>query len=72
MKIFIFLFIIHCAFTIGQTQSSWFWQNPLPQGNDLCSVCFINGVTGWAVGGAGTILKTTNGGNNWTLQPSVS
>ena len=45
----------------------WRWQNPLPQGNGLYSVCFTNSVTGYAVGDAGTILKTTDGGLNWTI-----
>lgn len=45
--------------------TQWFWQNPLPQGNVLNSVEFINSNTGWAVGDKGTILKTTNGGINW-------
>ena len=30
------------------------------------SVCFTSAGTGYAFGGSGAILKTTNGGNNWT------
>lgn len=37
----------------------WFWRNPLPQGNTLASVAYYNG-TYVAVGGAGTILTSTN------------
>jgi predicted CXXCH cytochrome family protein len=44
---------------------SWFWQNPLPQGNDLRSASWINASTGWAVGVTGTALKTTDGGVTW-------
>ena len=55
----------------GQT-SDWFWQNPLPQGNDLSSVSFIDEFTGYVVGDAGTIIKTTDGGDSWTLQSSSS
>ena len=31
-------------------QGGWFWQNPLPQGNTLNSVKFVNLSVGWAVG----------------------
>lgn len=48
-------------------QSSWTWQNPLPQGNDLFGVQCIDGNTIYAVGSAGTILKSTNGGFRWNL-----
>ena len=61
-----FLIIANACFA----QSGWFWQNPLPQGNDLKSVKFISSSVGWAVGVAGTIIRTTNGGTNWTLQSS--
>ena len=46
----------------GKEPSGWFWQNPLPQGNRLNSVCFTDANTGTAVGSAGTILRTTTGG----------
>jgi len=45
-----------------QINAQWFWQNPLPQGNNLYSVDFIDSDLGWTVGSYGTILKTTNGG----------
>jgi photosystem II stability/assembly factor-like uncharacterized protein len=48
-------------------QQGWYWQNPLPQGNFLRSVQFIDQNAGYAVGD-GSILKTTNGGANWILQ----
>ena len=50
--------------------AQWFWQNPLPQGNSLYSIFFINSDTGWAVGEAGTILRTTNHGITWISQQS--
>jgi len=46
-------------------QEGWFWQNPLPQGNNLNSIHFIDSNIGWAVGHTGTVLKTTNGGTDW-------
>jgi photosystem II stability/assembly factor-like uncharacterized protein len=46
--------------------SQWQWQNPLPQGNNLASVRFVDDNTAFAVGDGGTILKTTDKGNNWS------
>ena len=51
-------------------QSDWFWQNPLPTGSSLVRVSFIDANRGTAVGEAGTILSTTNGGLNWISQSS--
>ena len=34
------------------TPSGWFWQNPLPQGNKLRAVHFVNATMGTAVGDA--------------------
>ncbi len=53
-----------------RAQTSFFWQHPLPTGNQLEAVKFINQQTGIAVGAAGTIMKTTNEGLNWSVQPS--
>jgi photosystem II stability/assembly factor-like uncharacterized protein len=47
---------------------SWFWQIPQPQGNELSSVCFSDATTAWAVGGAGTLLKSVDGGQTWVAQ----
>lgn len=41
-----------------------------PTANNLNAVKFIDTSTGWAVGDNGTIIKTTNGGGNWTTQTS--
>jgi photosystem II stability/assembly factor-like uncharacterized protein len=49
-------------------QEGWFWQNPLPTGNSLKAVNFVNENVGWAVGDFGTIVKTVNGGEDWVLQ----
>jgi photosystem II stability/assembly factor-like uncharacterized protein len=65
ISLLVLIFSIHIF-----AQEGWFWQNPLPQGNTLRGVCFIDQNTGWTIGGAGTILKTTNGGIDWTFQAS--
>jgi photosystem II stability/assembly factor-like uncharacterized protein len=49
-------------------QSGWQWQNALPQGNTLFDICFVDSLKGWAVGGAGTILRTTDGGHQWNWE----
>lgn len=54
-----------CTITFSQ---DWQWLNPLPTGNKLNCVRFIDDNTGFAVGDCGTILKTTDGGETWTLK----
>ncbi len=70
-KIITLLFFLSLFSTnICFSQSGWFWQNPLPQGNNLQSIKFIDLNTGWAAGLKGTIIKSTDGGLNWTIQQS--
>jgi photosystem II stability/assembly factor-like uncharacterized protein len=46
-----------------------YWQRLVtPTVNDLRSVCFVDSMTGWIAGKLGTIIKTTDGGQSWTLQ----
>ena len=45
--------------------SGWFWGNPAPQGNALKAVDFA-GARGYAVGNAGTALRSDDGGLTWT------
>jgi hypothetical protein len=35
---------------IASAQTGWFWQNPMPHGNKLSSVYFVDINTGWTVG----------------------
>ncbi|WP_304131202.1 YCF48-related protein [Ignavibacterium album] len=68
-KVLIIIKIVFIANIFAQTPA-WFWSNPLPQGNTLNSVSFLNQNKGFIVGNYGTLLKTTNGGSNWEyLQP---
>jgi len=50
--------------------AQWEWQNPLPQGNDLNDVDFIDEFNGIAVGKSGTIIHTTDGGLTWSMEES--
>jgi photosystem II stability/assembly factor-like uncharacterized protein len=54
----------------GFAFAQWTWQNPLPQGNTLNCVRFVDTNIGYAVGDVGTIIKTTDGGLTWTIQNS--
>ncbi|MBU4178899.1 MAG: hypothetical protein KJ625_03030, partial [Actinobacteria bacterium] len=47
---------------------NFFWQNPLPQGSNLHDVGAADANTAWAVGDGYTVIKTTDGGRNWTPQ----
>jgi photosystem II stability/assembly factor-like uncharacterized protein len=49
------------------SQSGWFWQNPLPQGNTLYDVELIGNGIAIACGETGTILRTTDNGNSWNI-----
>jgi photosystem II stability/assembly factor-like uncharacterized protein len=53
-----------------RADSGWFWQNPLPQGNTLGRIDVVDANTMYAVGEAGTILRSTDGGVTWTIQAS--
>jgi photosystem II stability/assembly factor-like uncharacterized protein len=60
----LFFFLFPLAFLYPQ----WQWQNPLPQGNNLSSIMYINENTIWAsVSGGGSLLKSSDGGENWKL-----
>ena len=44
----------------------WFWQSPLPQGNDLEAVTMIDGQHLVAAGDNGTMLTSSDGGSTWS------
>ncbi|MEO5881594.1 MAG: YCF48-related protein [Caldimonas sp.] len=50
--------------------NGWCWQRPLPQGNFILDYAFVDDNRGWAVGQAGTVLATVDGGVTWNGQPS--
>ncbi len=64
MKVLLLFF----TFLITQnfyTQSSWSWQNPLPQGNSIFNIQFVNSTTAYATASSGTLMKTTDSGETW-------
>ena len=46
------------------------WQNPKPTGNSLRSISFVSDGYGWICGLNGTLLKTTDDGENWEVLKS--
>jgi len=54
----------------GANHAGWCWQKPLPQGNALIDYFFLADGRGWAVGEAGTVMATTDGGAHWHDQRS--
>jgi len=66
-KIILSLIIVICTLSVGYSQNAWFWQNPLPQGNMLFGTKFFDANTGFFTGECGTIMKTVDGGQTYTL-----
>jgi photosystem II stability/assembly factor-like uncharacterized protein len=62
-KVFYILFLFLFPLTFLYPQ--WQWQNPLPQGNSLYSIQYVNDELIWASGTTGTLLKSTDGGESW-------
>lgn len=56
---------------ISIAQDGWFWQYPKPQGNTLHDIFIFDQNTAIAVGDLGTVIKTTDGGNNWDVQHHI-
>lgn len=48
--------------------NGWTLQTSSPTGYDLEAVEYFDSLTGWATGKGGTILKTVDGGINWSNQ----
>lgn len=67
MRKFILISLVIASIANAQT---WEWQNPLPQGNILQAVDFVDSQNGWASGWSGTVIHTSNGGATWTMQVS--
>ncbi|MCC6865002.1 MAG: T9SS type A sorting domain-containing protein [Ignavibacteria bacterium] len=55
----------------AQADQPWKWVHPTPQGNTLRYVKTFNATTYYALGYAGTFIKTTNSGSNWFITHKV-
>ena len=70
MKKHFLIVIIFLSLASQIFPQGWFWQNPIPQGNRLQDLYTFSLNTAIAVGDAGTVIKTTDGGESWTSQTS--
>ncbi|MFC1563865.1 YCF48-related protein [candidate division KSB1 bacterium] len=52
--------------------SQWEWQNPLPNGNQLNSLCYVNANKIIAVGNSSTVVASEDGGLKWSNIESES
>ena len=70
MKKIIYLFFL-ISIISHQADAQWIAQNSGTNQN-LYDIEFLNDRTGWAVGDAGVVIKTTDGGNTWVNIPNPS
>ncbi len=57
--------------TASAAEFNYGWGHPTPLGNPVFEIEFLDAQTGWAIGGGGEVLRSDDGGENWTtlLQP---
>jgi len=68
MKRYVFTLVLSGLMaTLAISQEYWYWKNPLPQGNELHDIWLFSPQVMLAVGDVGTVIKTSNGGLNWTV-----
>lgn len=60
-----FIIIVSLVFDLISYAQNWGWLNPRPDGNSIFSAYSLNN-TFYLVGECGTVLKSTNGGINWS------
>jgi photosystem II stability/assembly factor-like uncharacterized protein len=65
------LFILVSLELISFAQTQPWVKLQSPVNLTLRKLSFVDSLTGWAAGEAGTIIRTTDGGNNWEIQNST-
>lgn len=65
------LFLMWALSTASAAGDTFTWAHPLPAGNPLNAVAFVDHLRGWAVGHNGVVLRTSDGGNSWSLVPNT-
>ncbi|MBK7174255.1 MAG: hypothetical protein IPH84_13705 [Bacteroidales bacterium] len=65
-----FTFFLAFSLFCFTASAQWVMQNPHPTDRHLRSVVFPDANTGYAVGTRGTIIKSSDGGNNWSVLTS--
>ena len=72
-RVVVFAFFLLCAGVVADpaaASESWYWQNPIPQGNSLRSFSSAGDVC-WAVGDAGAVVRSLSAGAFWAQQYGV-
>jgi len=67
----LFLFLFAETISIAQPVGIEWQILQSPTNNTLRKLHFVDSTSGWAVGAAGTIIHTTDGGENWVVQNST-
>jgi photosystem II stability/assembly factor-like uncharacterized protein len=67
----IVVFILSELIFITSAQTQPWKKLPSPVTGTLRFVSFVDSLTGWAAGEAGTIIRTTDGGSSWDIQNST-
>ncbi|MBN8545982.1 MAG: T9SS type A sorting domain-containing protein [Ignavibacteria bacterium] len=70
MRKLLLLFVLAVSLSnlvYSQTGTDWKWLHPSPQGNQLRAIQAFSASTWYAVGLAGTFMKTTDAGATWTF-----
>ncbi len=71
MRFKILISILSLIIFSAETYSQGTWERiDSPTDQFLRSIYFVDSLYGWAVGNAGTIIHTSNGGDNWIVQDS--
>ncbi|NUN70091.1 MAG: T9SS type A sorting domain-containing protein [Bacteroidetes bacterium] len=70
MRTLFLLLFIHSILP-AQTDLRFEWLNPLPTGIDIRDAKVFSADTFYAVGDAGTFMKTTNGGSTWFVHSNL-
>lgn len=52
----------------GPAASGWCWQQPQPDGLATRDVTFVDANNGWLVGDGGLVMRSSDGGANWSRQ----
>lgn len=63
-QLFVVIGLIAVSRLHGQT---WQWLNPMPQGDNISQITFINSQRGWIVVWSKSLLHTFDGGSMWQL-----
>lgn len=65
----IIILYLFCVSSVGIAQGTWDVID-VPTNQYLHSVFFVDSLNGWVVGDSGTIIHTSDGGDNWVIQDS--